>query len=169
VTNSTNSYSFTAMSADHFFQRGMRPLLVFLFFFNLTSFSKSDELQPLLEFKSALQKSNPNVFSSWTPSNSTCSFSGIVCNSNGFVIEINLPQQNLSGILPFDSICKLQALEKLSLGINFLHGGISEDLKNCTSLQQLDLGWNSFSGEVPDLSSLGKLKLLSLNNSGFSG
>ncbi|XP_059452097.1 receptor-like protein 52 [Corylus avellana] len=157
------------MSADHFFRRGLRPLLVFLSFFSLTSFSKSDELQPLLEFKSALQKSNPNVFSSWTPGNSTCSFSGIVCNSNGFVTEINLPQQNLSGILPFDSICKLQALEKLSLGFNFLHGGISEDLKNCTSLQQLDLGVNSFSGEVPDLSSLGKLKLLSLNTSGFSG
>ncbi|XP_059452153.1 receptor-like protein kinase 7 isoform X1 [Corylus avellana] len=157
------------MTADHFFRRGLRPLLVFLFFFSLTSFSKSDELQPLLEFKSALQKSNPNVFSSWTPGNSTCSFSGIVCNSNGFVTEINLPQQNLSGVLPFDSICKLQVLEKLSLGFNFLHGGISEDLKNCTSLQQLDLGMNSFSGEVPDLSSLGKLKLLSLNTSGFSG
>jgi Leucine-rich repeat (LRR) protein len=154
------------MSADQFFRRG---LLVFLVFFSLTSFSKSDELQPLLEFKSALQKSNPNVFSSWTPGNSTCSFTGIVCNSNGFVAEINLPQQNLSGVLPFDSICKLQALEKLSLGYNFLHGSISEDLKNCTSLQQLDLGWNSFSGEVPDLSSLGKLKLLSLNYSGFSG
>jgi Leucine-rich repeat (LRR) protein len=157
------------MSANHFFRQELHPLLVFLFFFNLTSFSKSDELQPLLEFKSALQKSNPNVFSSWTPGNSTCGFSGIVCNSNGYVTEINLPQQNLSGILPFDSICKLQALEKLSLGFNFLHGGISEDLKNCTSLQQLDLGCNSFSGEVPDLSSLGKLKLLSLNNSGFSG
>ncbi|KAE8008228.1 hypothetical protein FH972_004761 [Carpinus fangiana] len=154
------------MSADQFFRRG---LLVFLVFFSLTSFSKSDELQPLLEFKSALQKSNPNVFSSWMPGNSTCSFSGIVCNSNGFVAEINLPHQNLSGVLPFDSICKLQALEKLSLGYNFLHGSISEDLKNCTSLQQLDLGWNSFSGVVPDLSSLGKLKLLSLNNSGFSG
>lgn len=154
------------MSANQFF----RQLFVFLFFFiSLISFSNSDELQPLLAFKSALQNPNTNVFSSWTQGTSICNFTGIVCNSNGLVREINLPQQKLSGILPFDSICQLQALEKLSLGLNFLHGGISEDLKNCTSLQELDLGGNSFSGEVPDLSSLGKLKLLSLNNSGFSG
>jgi Leucine-rich repeat (LRR) protein len=153
------------MTANQFF----RQLFVFLFIFSLISFSKSDELQPLLEFKSALQSSNTNVFSSWTQDNSVCSFTGIVCNSDRLVTEINLPEQKLSGILPFDSICKLQALEKLSLGKNFLHGGISEDVKNCTSLQQLDLGMNLFSGEVPDLSSLSQLKLLSLNNSGFSG
>ncbi|KAA8536322.1 hypothetical protein F0562_028800 [Nyssa sinensis] len=52
---------------------------------------------------------------------------------------------------------------------NFLHGGISEDLRNCTRLQYLDLGGNSFSGKVPDLSSLSQLKFLNLNHSGFSG
>lgn len=50
-----------------------------------------------------------------------------------------------------------------------MYGSIAEDLKNCTSLQYLDMGWNSFSGKVPDLSTLRKLKLLNLNNSGFSG
>ncbi|KAJ7946827.1 Receptor-like protein kinase [Quillaja saponaria] len=46
---------------------------------------------------------------------------------------------------------------------------ISGDLRNCTNLQYLDLGGNSFTGEVPDLSSLNKLNFLNLNNSGFSG
>nr|POF24298.1 receptor-like protein kinase haiku2 [Quercus suber] len=96
-------------------------------------------------------------------------FTGIACNSNGLVREINLPKKNLHGILPFDAICSLQSLEKLSLASNFLYGTITDDLKNCTSLQHLDMGWNKFSGKVPDLSPLGKLEFLNLNNSGFSG
>nr|POF08710.1 receptor-like protein kinase haiku2 [Quercus suber] len=106
---------------------------------------------------------------SWTQANSLCNFTGIACNSNGLVREINLPKKNLHGILPFDAICSLQSLEKLSLASNFLYGTITDDLKNCTSLQHLDMGWNKFSGKVPDLSPLGKLEFLNLNNSGFSG
>lgn len=145
-------------------------MLLFLCFLSPISFSKSSELNSLLQFKSAVQNPDTNhVFSSWTQANSLCNFTGIACNSNGLVREINLPQQNLHGILPFDSICSLQSLEKLSLGSNFLYGTITEDLKNCTSLQHLDLGLNKFSGKVPDLSPLSKLEFLNLNNSGFSG
>ncbi|KAM3694736.1 hypothetical protein ACB098_07G077000, partial [Castanea mollissima] len=145
-------------------------LLLFLSFLSLISFSKSSELNSLLQFKSAVQNPDTNhVFSSWTQANSLCNFTGIACNSNGLVREINLPQQNLHGILPFDAICSLQSLEKLSLASNFLYGTMTEDLKNCTSLQHLDMGWNKFSGKVPDLSPLGKLEFLNLNNSGFSG
>ncbi|KAK7809607.1 receptor-like protein kinase 7, partial [Quercus suber] len=158
------------MLSNQFFQ--LRPvlLLLFLCFLSPISFSKSSELNSLLQFKSAVQNPDTNhVFSSWTQANSLCNFTGIACNSNGLVTEINLPQQNLHGILPFDSICSLQSLEKLSLGSNFLYGTITEDLKNCTSLQHLDLGLNKFSGKVPDLSPLSKLEFLNLNNSGFSG
>lgn len=123
-----------------------------------------------MKFKSSIQSSNANVFSSWTQANSPCQFTGIVCNSKGFVSEINLAEQQLKGTVPFDSLCELQSLEKISLGSNvYLHGSISEDLRKCTNLKQLDLGNNSFTGEVPDLSSLHKLELLSLNSSGISG
>ena len=145
-------------------------MLLFLSFLSLISFSKSSELNSLLQFKSAVQNPDTNhVFSSWTQANSLCNFTGIACNSNGLVREINLPKQNLHGILPFDAICSLQSLEKLSLASNFLYGTITDDLKNCTSLQHLDMGWNKFSGKVPELSPLGKLEFLNLNNSGFSG
>lgn len=73
------------------------------------------------------------------------------------------------GTLPFDSICSLESLEKISLGNNSLYGNISDHLGNCTNLKFLDLGFNSFSGKVPDLSSLTQLNFLSLNCSGFSG
>ncbi|XVF68149.1 hypothetical protein PTKIN_Ptkin10aG0180700 [Pterospermum kingtungense] len=135
----------------------------------LISFAESDEQQILLNFKSALGRSNTGVFSSWTQDKSACNFSGIVCNSDGFVKEINLPQQQLVGSLPFDSICELQSLEKIDLGNNSLHGEVSEDLKKCAGLKHLDLGVNNFSGAVPDLSSLNGLEFLNLNNSGFSG
>ncbi|WCJ18122.1 Leucine-rich receptor-like protein kinase family protein [Euphorbia peplus] len=145
------------------------PFFFFLLLLILVSPSTSDELQLLLNFKSSLNNTKTNIFSSWTPQNPICNFSGIGCNDNGFVKEINLSQKQLHGVLPFDSICGLQFLEKISLGDNFLHGVVSDDLKNCRSLKVLDMGKNSFSGEVPDLSSLHELRFLSLNMSGFSG
>ncbi|KAK8484675.1 hypothetical protein V6N11_073167 [Hibiscus sabdariffa] len=145
-------------------------LLAMFLSFMVISFAEPDELQMLLNLKSALQASKTNIFSSWTHGESACNFSGIVCNSNGFVFEIDLPHQNLVGHLPFESICELQSLEKIDLGNNSLSGEIiDEDLKKCAGLKYLDLGLNSFSGEVPDLSSLNGLNFLSLNNSGFSG
>ncbi|XP_050148134.1 receptor-like protein kinase 7 [Malus sylvestris] len=142
--------------------------LLFLFL-SLFSSSTSDELQPLLNLKQSLETSNPSLFTTWAPPNGVCNFTGIVCDSDGFVSEINLSQQNLSGFLPLHAICSLPSLKKLSLGSNGLHGSLTDDLKNCSSLEQLDLGKNSFTGRVPDLSSLTKLTLLSLNGSGFSG
>ncbi|KAJ0078358.1 hypothetical protein Patl1_37258 [Pistacia atlantica] len=144
-------------------------LLFFLLFVVLASPSKADEIQILLSLKSHLKESNTGVFISWTEGNYVCDFTGIVCNSNGLVSEINLPQQNLVGVVPFDSICGLQSLEKIDLGGNSLYGGITAGLKNCTRLQVLNLGLNSFSGEVPELSSLHNLNFLNLNNSGVSG
>lgn len=143
--------------------------LIALFFSALILPSTSDEVQVLLKLKSNLENSNSDVFSTWSPKNSPCNFTGIVCDTNQMVKEINLNLQNLVGIVPFDSLCSLEALEKLSLGNNSLFGGISDHLRNCTNLKYLDLGWNSFSGRVPDLSSLTKLEFLSLNLSGVSG
>ncbi|XP_021300221.1 receptor-like protein kinase HAIKU2 [Herrania umbratica] len=157
------------MSVRPNFRQWPSTMFLFLLLLTLISFAEADELQILLNFRSALERSNTNVFSSWTKGNSPCNFTGVVCNSIGFVKEINLPQQQLFGSLPFDSICELKYLEKIDLGNNSLHGKITEDLKKCAGLQYLDLGRNAFSGEVPELSSLNGLKFLNLNNSGFFG
>ncbi|BAT86950.1 hypothetical protein LR48_Vigan09g256600 [Vigna angularis] len=140
-----------------------------LLFLCLVASSLGDELEPLMKFKSSIQSSNVTVFNSWAQASSPCLFTGIVCNSKGFVSEINLPEKQLEGTVPFDSLCELQSLEKISLGSNNLHGRISEGLMKCTNLKHLDLGVNSFNGEVPDLSSLYKLEFLNLNFSGISG
>ncbi|KAE8720539.1 Receptor-like protein kinase HAIKU2 [Hibiscus syriacus] len=140
-----------------------------MFCFYLPCCVKSDELQMLLNLKSALNESSTNVFDSWESTNSVCSFNRITCNTEGSVKEIELSNQNLVGVLPLDSICQLQSLDKLSLGFNSLHGEITEELGNCLNLQYLDLGNNPFTGSFPDIASLSKLQSLYLNGSGFSG
>ncbi|XWS14857.1 hypothetical protein CRYUN_Cryun35bG0044600 [Craigia yunnanensis] len=140
-----------------------------LFCFCLPCCVKSDELQILMNLKSTLDKSSTNVLDSWKDANSFCSFSGITCNAEGSIKEIELSSQKLTGVLPLDSICQLQSLDKLSLGYNILYGAISEDLSNCVKLQYLDLGNNLFTGSFPDISALSELQYLYLNGSGFSG
>lgn len=142
-------------------------LLLCLSFFTCIN---SDELQILLNLKTSLKDSKSNIFSSWVSNNHFCNFTGITCNSNrSSVQEIELSNRNLTGTVPFDSICQLQALNKLSLGFNSLYGTISKDLNKCVKLQYLDLGNNFFRGSFPDISSLSELQHLYLNLSGFSG
>ncbi|XP_042478880.1 receptor-like protein kinase 7 [Macadamia integrifolia] len=144
--------------------------LSFLFFFlSLFSVCQSNDLDILMKFKAAFQKSNTLVFDSWTTTSHPCNFTGVSCDSLNSVTGIELGHQNLSGVFPVDYLCQLQSLQKLSLGSNFVYGTITDGLKNCSSLQYLDLGFNSFSGTFPDFSALTQLELLSLNASGFSG
>ncbi|XP_022136101.1 receptor-like protein kinase HAIKU2 [Momordica charantia] len=149
------------MSSLHF--------LCLLSLLTLLSGVNSDERQLLTKLKSALQNPSTNVFNTWESEISLCNFTGIACNSDGFVAEIDLSRQRLSGVVPFDSICQLQSLEKLALGFNSLHGEATEDLNNCVKLKYLDLGNNFFSGSFPDVHSLSQLQYLYLNTSGFSG
>ncbi|KAK8552088.1 hypothetical protein V6N13_120515 [Hibiscus sabdariffa] len=143
--------------------------LCLLFCFSFPCCVKSDELQILLTLKTALNKSSTDVLDSWEAAGSVCSFHGITCNGDGSVKEIELSKQRLAGVLPLDSICQLQSLDKLSFGYNLLYGGITDDLNNCSKLQYLDLGNNLFSGSFPDISSLSELRYLYLNGTGISG
>ncbi|PIN02050.1 Serine/threonine protein kinase [Handroanthus impetiginosus] len=146
-----------------------RLVFYFLSFLCLLSVAFSDDLQTLLSIKTAFQDSNTRIFDSWEPNAPHCSFSGITCDSSGFVKEIELSHQNLTGLLPLSSFCQLKSLEKLSLGFNYLHGLVTEDLNKCFSLKYLDLGNNFFSGSFPDISSINGLVSLYANCSGFSG
>ncbi|XP_044474468.1 receptor-like protein kinase 7 [Mangifera indica] len=143
-------------------------LCVFLFL-SIFSCIKSDELQILLTLKAAIGGLDTDVFYSWSLNNHVCNFTGVTCNSHNSVKEIELSHQQLTGTLPFDSICQLQSLDKLSFGFNSLYGTISKELNNCINLQYLDLANNGFSGSFPSVSSLSELRYFYLNNSGCSG
>ncbi|KAK4575858.1 hypothetical protein RGQ29_026707 [Quercus rubra] len=86
------------------------PFILLFCFLHLPSGIQSNDLQILMKLKAALQTSNTNVFSSWESGNSICNFTGISCNSDHSITEIELSYQNLTGVLPVDSICQLQSL-----------------------------------------------------------
>ncbi|CAM8880693.1 unnamed protein product [Rhodiola kirilowii] len=138
--------------------------------FSISAAVDPNDHQTLLSLKSSLQSaSNPDLFNSWHQQNNITQFAGVSCNSDGYVTEIDLSKQSLTGTLPFNVICDLPYLQKLSLGDNLLSGELSHELNDCAQLLYLDLGQNSFSGSVPDISSLVRLEHLYLNRSRFSG
>ncbi|CAN1289743.1 Receptor-like protein kinase 7 [Linum perenne] len=144
------------------------PAVFLLSSFFFSSPVQSDDLQVLLTLKSSLQNPNTLVFHSWSSPNSPCNFTGITCSHNS-VTEIDLSASNLRGSLPLHTICQLNSLQKLSLGLNSLSGIVSKDLNNCTNLRYLNLANNFFTGTFPDISALSHLQHLYLNQSGFSG
>uniref|UniRef100_A0A7N0VH09 non-specific serine/threonine protein kinase n=1 Tax=Kalanchoe fedtschenkoi TaxID=63787 RepID=A0A7N0VH09_KALFE len=145
-------------------------VLCFLFISRCYSAVQSDDLETLLSLKSSIRSaSDPGLFDSWNPANSVCHFAGVSCNSDGYVTQIELSKQGLTGTLALDLICKLPSLEKLTLGANLLSGEVRPELNKCVQLVYLDLGQNSFSGSFPDISALSRLEHLYLNHSGFSG
>ncbi|XP_039139905.1 receptor-like protein kinase 7 [Dioscorea cayenensis subsp. rotundata] len=128
------------------------------------------DLQILLNLKSSLKISTTTPgFESWSSDHSPCNFSGIVCDSTGSVTEINLNDSGVHGTIPFQSVCKLPSLSKLALGSNNLTGDVTADIRNCTKLQHLDLGFNMLTGTVPDLSPLTGLRVLDITMNRFSG
>lgn len=129
------------------------------------------ELQVLLNLKTALDRNSSfSALHAWLPATPKCKFTGISCDTGGAITEIDLPRQGLAGVLPIDEICgNLRSLERLALGSNNLSGRISEGLNRCVRLQYLDLGNNQFTGPVPAIPALNRLRHLFLNSSGFSG
>ncbi|MFC1620260.1 immunoglobulin domain-containing protein [Candidatus Neomarinimicrobiota bacterium] len=117
--------------------------------------------------------------------------------SGGRVTELNLYQNNLSGILPLEignltklthlylanepstgqmtgaippEIGNLVTLESLSLRGHQLSGTIPVEIGNLTSLNSLDLAYNLLSGPLPaELWTLTPLETLDLGGNGFSG
>ncbi|CAA7031082.1 unnamed protein product [Microthlaspi erraticum] len=153
--------------------------------FSLFTVVSSDDLQVLLKLKSSLLISNPGVLNSWKLNSGAgpCSFTGITCDSRGnsSVTEIDLSRRGLSGEFPFNSVCELQTLEKLSLGFNSLSGIIPGDLRNCSSsiwisgtisspnLTYLDASANLLNGDLSELRSLTNLVSLQLFENEFAG
>jgi len=95
-----------------------------------------------------LQKTN------WLSNHSECKWYGITCNIYGYVTIIDLPFNELEGILPRE-ISLLKYLRVLEVQANELQGVIPIALGQCKELTVLKLFMNGFFGEIP--SSIGKL------------
>ncbi len=89
--------------------------------------------------------------------------------ASGFVTQLHLQENGLSGIIP-PELGSLSNLAYLYLNENQLNGYIPSALGNLSSLAHLDLGSNQLIGMIPpELGSLSNLTQLDLNSNQLSG
>ncbi|XP_057839163.2 MDIS1-interacting receptor like kinase 1 [Cryptomeria japonica] len=93
-----------------------------------------------------------------------CSWSGVSCNDEGRVSELDLSRMNLTGNVPED-IQMLRRLKSLKLASNGFTGPLPGSIANLTELIVLDISRNFFNGSFP--SGLSKAKAL-VNISAYS-
>ena len=105
----------------------------------------------------------------WNTSESIDKWKGVLTNLDGFVTELSLPGNNLSGTLPSE-LGDLTQLRWLVLNGNELTGAIPAELGNLTQLRGLVLDNNELTGPLPPtLGELTQLTLLDLTSNGLSG
>lgn len=99
---------------------------------------------------------------------SHCDWKGVGCNEKGFVTELQLQTNGLSGKL--NAIGNLTFLEHLDLSDNDIKGTLPPELGQLRGLIQLRLSFNSFTGSVPkELANLEYLKLMHLHGNRLHG
>ena len=111
-----------------------------------------DELErsALVELATATNLSGWVHSHNWLSDASICDWELVGCDGSGRVKLLTLDFNNLVGTLP-ESIGHLTKLEDLDLEFNLLTGGIPSALVGLnSSLLQLGLGGNQFSGLVPE-------------------
>ena len=87
----------------------------------------------------------------------------------GWLVELALPDNNLTGQLP-PEIGNLPQLRRLDLNGNSLSGPIPPELGNLSQLRELGLSGNSLSGSVPpELGNLSQLRWLALFENSLTG
>lgn len=143
-------------------------LMVSAVLFAVSAGLTSDGLA-LLDFKKGLT-GNLSAVQDWKASDaSPCNWTNIVCTKQGYVSNINLVNQSLSGKLSA-SLGKLQSLQELHLSNNSLYGSIPRELGNCTALTILDLGSNLLTGTIPlELGNFTNLTEIDLGSNSLSG
>ncbi|EOA19860.1 hypothetical protein CARUB_v10000111mg [Capsella rubella] len=150
-------------------------LLLFLLGANAVTES---ELRSLLEFRKGIRDETSHQRISWSDTSSltdpsTCpnGWPGISCDpETGSIIAINLDRRGLSGELKFSTLVGLTSLRNLSLSGNSFSGRVVPSLGGITSLQHLDLSDNGFYGPIPGrISELWGLNNLNLSSNKFEG
>eukprot|EP00977_Amphora_coffeiformis_P011410 scaffold2765_cov165-Amphora_coffeaeformis.AAC.4 len=97
-----------------------------------------------------------------------CDNEGVICDTEGFVLSIDLREQNLDGSIPSD-IGDLVRLRALRLNDNSLFGELPTSLLAMSNLRYLNLGHNLFEGTFPDVTGLTSLRKLIFDRNAFSG
>ena len=90
---------------------------------------------------------------------------GVVTNTDGEVVELDLGGNNLSGRIP-SGLTQLNSLKRLLLDHNDLSGTIPPELGNLSSLERLEINYTPVTGRIPpELGNLSNLTRLALGAS----
>ncbi|CAN0841715.1 Probable LRR receptor-like serine/threonine-protein kinase At1g12460 [Linum grandiflorum] len=151
-------------------------LLYALFFLWLTALfvesqRANDEKEILLQFKGNITRDPYNSLSTWIPTAgiSPCEFSGVFCNSAGFVERIVLWNTSLSGVLS-PALSGLRSLRILTLYGNQFTGSIPNEYSELVTLWKINVSSNALSGSIPEfIGDLGNIRFLDLSRNGFVG
>ncbi|KAA0039846.1 hypothetical protein IC582_027311 [Cucumis melo] len=144
-----------------------------VFFLSFASFIASilsnSEGDALAAWKAQLVDPN-NVLQSWDPTLvNPCTWFHITCDSNNFVVRVDLGNANLSGPL-IPELSSLKKLQYLMVYDNSLSGSIPRELGILTNLKSLFLYNNYFSGPLPSsLGNLSSLLFFEAQDNSFSG
>ncbi|MDE0474187.1 MAG: hypothetical protein OXI50_06480 [Gammaproteobacteria bacterium] len=123
----------------------------------------------LIAFYNATGGPNWHEGRNWLTSERIRFWHGVSTNSDGFVTELVLDDNNLSGTLP-PELGDLTQLRRLVLDDNELTGPIPPELGQLSRLTRLDLSWNGLSGTIPaELAALPLLDSLELWRNELSG
>ncbi|KAH1083354.1 hypothetical protein J1N35_023115 [Gossypium stocksii] len=98
-----------------------------------------------------------------------CNWTGVWCNSRGFVEKLDLSNMNLSGIVS-DRIQGLRGLSILNLYNNSFDTSLPKSFANLTSLKSIDVSQNNFIGSFPTgLGMASGLTYVNASSNNFSG
>ncbi|XP_030509728.1 leucine-rich repeat receptor-like protein kinase TDR [Cannabis sativa] len=102
---------------------------------------------------------------------SVCSWSGVTCDTNSTnVIALDLSAKSLGGAISGKQFKVFTKLVDLNLSYNSFSGQLPLGLFNLTSLKSLDISRNNFSGHFPPgISGLQNLVVLDAFSNSFSG
>lgn len=105
----------------------------------------------------------------WNSEEPLSNWFGVQVNSDGCVLNLELPNNGLAGQVP-ENLWKAINLKRLDLSGNSIVGSLSPTIKNLTALEELNVENNILSGSIPlQLDSITSLVSLNLSENRFTG
>ncbi|OFX18751.1 MAG: hypothetical protein A2041_12640 [Bacteroidetes bacterium GWA2_31_9b] len=127
----------------------------------------TEEYNAIIALYNSTNGDNWAINTNWLSAGNIDQWYGIL-TSEGHVIQINLPSNNLFGTLPFN-LGYFSELTYLDLSDNQLSDSIPEEIGDLSKLQFIDLSDNQLVGVVPsELSNLINLEYIYLSNNMLS-
>ncbi|XP_048230994.1 probable LRR receptor-like serine/threonine-protein kinase At1g12460 isoform X2 [Ricinus communis] len=144
-------------------------LLISCFLGFISTVSPATEKEILLKFRASITSDPNNSLATWVPSGNPCNFSGVSCNSLGFVERIVLWNKHLSGSLP-PALSGLRSLRILTLFGNKFTGNIPQEYAELSTLWKINLSSNALSGSIPEfIGDLPNIRFLDLSRNSYNG